>query len=101
MMFRARWLPAALVVLLASNARAQALAAWERFDFTQRRIDSTEIAKLSLAQLRSLRGIVFGRHGRPFTDEADVQAYLKTRLWYRADAAFTNKRLSAMEKANV
>ena len=98
---RIRWLSAACLLLLASNASAQALAAWERFDFAERRVDSAAIAKLSLPQLRLLRGIVFGRHGRPFTDEADVQAYLKTRSWYRADPAFTNKRLSPMEKANI
>jgi YARHG domain len=44
---------------------------------------------------------VFGRHGRPFTDEADVQAYLKTRSWYRPNPAFSNASLSAMEKANI
>jgi hypothetical protein len=47
-------------------------------------VDSASIDKLPLAALRSLRGIVFGRHGRPFTDEPDVQSYLKTRTWYQA-----------------
>ena len=91
----------ATVALGAGAARAQDLSAWERFDFAHKRVDETEVAKLSLADLRSLRGIVFGRHGRPFTDEPDVQAYLKTRAWYRPNAKFSNASLSAMEKANI
>jgi hypothetical protein len=89
------------LALLASTASAQALGAWERFDFARQRVDSSEVAKLSLPALRSLRGIVFGRHGRPFTDEPDVLAYLKTRAWYKSDTTFTNRRLSAMEKTNL
>ena len=89
------------LAVLASTASAQALGAWERFDFARQRVDSNEVAKLSLPALRSLRGIVFGRHGRPFKDEPDVLAYLKTRSWYRSDTTFTNRRLNAMERANL
>jgi hypothetical protein len=91
----------ALCTLAVSSARAQSLATWEQFDFAHQRVDSALVDKLPLAALRSLRGIVFGRHGRPFTDELDVQSYLKTRPWYRPDAKFSNARLSAMEKANL
>src|SRR5262245_14424032 len=91
----------AAVALDAGAARAQDLSAWERFDFAHKRVDEAEIAKLSLADLRSLRGIVFGQHGRPFTDEPEVQAYLKTRAWYRPNAKFSNASLSPMEKANI
>jgi hypothetical protein len=90
-----------LLTGVAPIGSAQALTAWERFDFAHRRVDSAQIATLSLAELRSLRGIVFGKHGRPFPDEPDVQAYLKTRAWYRPDAAFSNRRLSVMETANL
>ena len=92
---------AGALAVLTSTASAQALGAWEQFDFAHRRVDSREIAKLSLPALRSLRGIVFGRHGRSFKDEPDVRAYLQTRSWYRADTAFTNRRLNAMERANL
>ena len=80
---------------------AQALEVWERFDFAHRRVDTASIERMSLQDLRSLRGIVFGRHGRPFTDEKDVQQYLKSRPWYHPDTSFKNSRLSAMEKANI
>jgi hypothetical protein len=92
---------AVLSMLVASSASAQALSAWERFDFARTRVDSNEVAKLSLPALRSLRGIVFGRHGRVFDEEPDVAAYLKTRPWYRPDTAFSNRRLSAMEKSSL
>jgi YARHG domain len=91
----------AFLPLIAPSAAAQSLAAWEGFDFAHRRVDSIEVEKLPLPALRSLRGIVFGRHGRPFTSEPDVQAYLKTRSWYRPDTTYSNKRLSAMERANL
>jgi hypothetical protein len=84
-----------------TSASAQAPTSWEQFDFAHGRVDSAAIDHLSLLALRELRGIVFGKHGRPFADERDVQTYLKSRPWYRPDTAFTNKRLSAREKANI
>jgi len=92
------------VVLLAvaiSRVSAQTLPSWEHFDFAHKRVDSAAVEKMSLQDLRFLRGIVFGKHGRPFADEKDVQAYLKTRPWFHADATFKNTRLSAAEKANI
>jgi hypothetical protein len=85
----------------ASAAPSQTLSAWEQFDFAHKQIDEAQVATLSLAELRSLRGIVFGRHGRPFTDEPDVQAYLKTRSWFRPNPKFSNASLSTIEKANL
>jgi hypothetical protein len=90
-----------LCALALSSASAQSLAAWEQFDFARKQVDSAAVDRLPLEALRSLRGIVFGRHGRPFTDEPDVQTYLKTRPWYRADKAYSNTRLSALEKSNL
>ena len=81
---------------------AQALdPAWERFDFAHRPVDSATIAKLSLGQLRHLRAIVFGRHGRPFADEPELHRFLQSRPWYRADPSFRNSRLSATERASL
>lgn len=85
----------------AASLSAQSISPWDNFDFAHKRVDSAAIANLPLASLRSLRGIVFGRHGRPFTDEADVKAYLKTRPWYRPNPKFSNASLSPMEKANI
>lgn len=91
----------AMLAGTASTAPAQSLAAWDNFDFAHKRVDPARIAKLPLPALRSLRGIVFGRHGRTFADEPDVQAYLKSRPWYHPNPKFSNASLSAMEKANI
>jgi hypothetical protein len=91
----------AAILFSPASASAQSLSDWERFDFAHQRVDSAAVEKMSLQDLRSLRGIVFGKHGRPFTDEADVRAYLKSRPWYKPDAKFTNARLSSMEKTNI
>lgn len=98
-----RFRPTVLVFALATASRlgAQTIDVWERFDFAHRRVDTAAVERMSLQDLRSLRGIVFGKHGRPFTDEKDVQTYLKSRPWYHADTSFKNSRLSAMEKANI
>ena len=92
---------AALVIIVAPTAQSQGLTTWERFDFAHQRVDSSQLSRLSLAELRSLRGIVFGRHGRPFNDEADVKAYLKSRAWYKPDPGYKNSRLSPTEKTNI
>ena len=89
------------LILFSANAGAQSPTSWETFDFARGRVDSASIDHLSLLALRQLRGIVFGRHGRPFADEPDVLKYLKTRPWYRPDTSFTNQRLSARERANI
>jgi len=88
-------------LFLTASAGAQSPTSWEKFDFAHGRVDSAAIDHMSLLALRQLRGIVFGKHGRPFPDETDVQSYLKTRPWYRPDTTFTNARLNAREKANV
>ena len=96
---RFSWLSASL--FLASGAWAQSPTAWEKFDFAHAKVDSAAIGHMSLLALRQLRGIVFGKHGRPFPDETDVQTYLKSRPWYRPDTTFTNARLNARERANL
>ena len=88
-------------LVLSASAGAQSPTSWETFDFAHGRVDSAAIDHFSLLALRQLRGIVFGKHGRPFTDEQDVQRYLKSRPWYHADTTFTNRRLSAREKDNL
>jgi YARHG domain-containing protein len=93
------WSSASLFVTV--TAGAQSPTTWEKFDFAHGKVDSAAIDHMSLLALRQLRGIVFGKHGRPFPDETDVQAYLKSRPWYHPDTTFTNARLSAREKANL
>jgi hypothetical protein len=64
-------------------------------------VDSAATYALSLDELRLLRGLVFGRHGRRFADDAFIQSYLESQSWYRADSGFTNARLNDMERRNL
>lgn len=76
------------------------LGQWEKFDFASRRIELAELKDLSLDDLKYLRGIIFGRHGRVFKD-ADIQSYLKERTWYKPNPVFQNSLLREMERRNL
>lgn len=92
---------ALLLLVPALPARAQdALKAWEGFDFSARKVELAEVKGLGLEDLKFLRGIIFGRHGRVFKD-AEIQTYLKERNWYKPDTNFSNSRLSDTERHNL
>lgn len=94
----------ALVVLVSSTfARAQtqeSFQEWEKFDFAQRPVELQQIEALPLEDLRLLRGLVFGRHGRVFKD-ADIRDYLKDRPWFKPNPNFQNSLLNETERANL
>lgn len=101
--FRSSLLALILLAVGASLSAAQAqdnLGQWEKFDFAARSIGLSEIKDLSLDDLKFLRGIVFGRHGRVFKD-AYIQSYLKERAWYKPDPGFQNSMLNEMERRNL
>ena len=90
-----------LVIIGSSLAQAQDnLGAWEKFDFAARSVELSEIKDLNLDDLKFLRGIVFGRHGRVFKDPS-IQNYLKGRLWYKPDPNFQNSMLNTTERENL
>jgi hypothetical protein len=91
----------AFLVSCSSVAYAQdSMARWENFDFAATRLKAADIAKLPLEDLKLMRGIVFGRHGRLFKD-ADIQIYLKDKSWFRADPNFNNSQLNDIERRNL
>ena len=73
---------------------------WESFDFAKRSIQLKEIEDMSLEDLRLLRGIVFGKHGRVFKD-ADIRDYLKSRSWFKSNPKFQNSILNDIERKNL
>jgi hypothetical protein len=75
-------------------------AKWERFDFSHNLVQLAQVQALPLSQLKLLRGIVFGRHGRIFKDD-DIQGYLVQASWYRPDDHFSNSSLNATERKNL
>ncbi len=99
---RVLWLlPVMALVLMAGPAGAQ--AAWkpfERFDFRHQVLTPAQLRPMTLLDLKYMRGLVFGRHGRRF-DEATIQDFLKTRPWYKPDAHYRVTDLDADERANM
>ena len=90
----------AIFSAVAAQGPSDALKKWEDFDFRGNNITFTQISALELDELKLLRGIVFGRHGRVFKD-LDIRAYLESRPWYKADPNFQNSALNNTERANL
>src|SRR2546428_8715574 len=104
--FARRSLPLLLLVLFStfSVAKAQeeyaAVKTWETFDFAGKSVNPADISALSIDDLKLLRGIVFGRHGRVFKDP-DIKRYLESRPWFKAGANFQNSALNDTERKNL
>ncbi|HEY0405781.1 MAG TPA: YARHG domain-containing protein [Pyrinomonadaceae bacterium] len=96
-------LAAFLLLAPSAYARAQTQAdfqEWEKFDFAKQSVELAQIQEMPLEDLRLLRGLVFGRHGRVFKD-ADIRDYLKGRPWFKPDPNFQNSLLNETERANL
>jgi hypothetical protein len=99
-------IPLLLLVLLGcfSLAHAQdeyaALKTWEDFSFSSRTVATADFATLSLEDLKLVRGIVFGRHGRVFKDP-EIRRFLESRTWFKADPGFDNSKLNDTERKNL
>lgn len=89
-----------LIGLAAPSQDADALKKWEEFDFAKTAVTREQLKPLSLEDLKILRGIVFGRHGRVFKDY-DIKAYLSERPWFKPDPNFQNSALNDTERANL
>src|SRR5713226_925518 len=94
-----------LVVLSGfSVARAQdeyaAVKTWETFDFAGRSVVPADVSALTLEDLKLVRGIVFGKHGRVFKDP-DIRRFLESRTWFKADPNFQNSALNDTERKNL
>src|SRR5688572_25382244 len=76
------------------------LARWTNFDFAKQSLRSSDLTRVSLEDLKLMRAIVFGRHGRIFKD-AEIQLYLKEQDWYKPNAAFQNSMLNNIERRNL
>src|SRR2546430_25172 len=86
-------------VALAASAFAQkppSMAEWDKFDFARQELKVDKLEKLPPIQLKYLRGMVFGRHGRVFK-EAAIQNWLKTRPWYKPDPKYQVTVLNDVE----
>ncbi len=91
----------ALLTITSFSAKAQdTLKPWENFDFSKNAIKTSQIQSLELWDLKLLRGVVFGRHGRVFKD-SDIKTYLDAQSWYKANPDFNNSVLNDTERRNL
>ena len=90
-----------LIAVAALRVSAQdPLDAWKDFDFGKTSIKASQIQPLELQDLKMLRGIVFGRHGRIFKD-SDIKAYLQEQSWFKPNPDFKNSMLNNTERRNL
>jgi len=99
-------LPLLLLVLLSAFSLAHAqdeyagVKTWETFDFAGRNVAAADFSALTLEDLKLVRGIVFGKHGRVFKDP-EIKRFLESRTWFKADPNFQNSALNDTERRNL
>jgi hypothetical protein len=77
-----------------------AVKTWETFDFAGHSVSPADISALALEDLKLVRGIVFGKHGRVFKDP-DIKRFLESQTWFKADPNFQNSALNDTERRNL
>lgn len=92
-----------LVLILVGSWTAVAqdpMDALKQIDFSKTSLKQTQIRNLTLEDLKLLRGIVFGRHGRVFKD-LDIKSYLEEQPWFKPNPEFRNSMLNDIERRNL
>lgn len=69
-------------------------------DFSKTSLKQGQVQNLYPEDLKLLRGIIFGRHGRVFKDN-DIKVYLEEQSWYKPNPEFKNSMLNATERQNL
>lgn len=72
----------------------------KEFDFSKNHLKQSQVQRLSMEDLKLLRGIIFGRHGRVFKD-SEIKFYLEEQSWYKPNSGFTNSMLNESERHNL
>ncbi|QIZ05628.1 YARHG domain-containing protein [Priestia megaterium] len=65
-----------------------------------KRLTESDLADLSLEDLRLARNELYARHGYIFKSE-DLNSYFKQKSWYHSDPSFAESALSETEKYNA
>ena len=90
-----------LMALLAFSVNAQdPMDSLKELDFTKSSLKPSQVQKLSTEDLKLLRGIIFGRHGRIFKDN-DIKIFLEEQTWYKPNSDFKNSMLNDAERRNL
>jgi hypothetical protein len=84
----------------ALKAQCEFISDYDTTDFSKRTFKREELESLALSDLKLLRGLIFGRHGRLFKDP-EIDGYLKCRPWFKPNPDFQNSLLNQTERANL
>jgi hypothetical protein len=99
--FRLTFLLVILLVTSSFSVQAQdSLQRWQSFDFSKSALKSTDLTSVPLEDLKLMRGIVFGRHGRMFKD-GEITTFLTAQDWYKPNPDFQNSMLNNTENRNL
>jgi len=92
----------ALLSLMSITAAAQqdTMETLKGVDFSKTSIKQVQAQKLAMEDLKLLRGIIFGRHGRVFKD-SEINIYLEEQPWYQPNPDFKNSLLNDVERRNL
>jgi hypothetical protein len=92
----------ALLSLMSITAVAQqdTMETLKGVDFSKTSIKQVQAQKLAMEDLKLLRGIIFGRHGRVFQD-SEIKIYLEEQPWYQPNPDFKNSLLNDVERRNL
>src|ERR1043165_7036791 len=91
----------ALLSFMSITAFAQdTMDALKGLDFGKTSIKQVQAQKLEMFDLKLLRGIIFGRHGRVFKDY-DIKSYLEEQPWNKSNPDFNNSMLNDVERRNL
>ena len=82
-------IPLLLISFVPAILAQDSMQRWQSFDFATTTLKPADITKVPLEDLKLMRGIVFGHHGRVFKD-AEIKTYLEAQDWYKANADFNN-----------
>jgi YARHG domain len=90
-----------LIGIVSLTVRAQdTMDGLKDLEFSKTSLKQAQVQKLSPEDLKLLRGIIFGRHGRVFKDN-DIKVYLEEQSWYKPNPDFKNSMLNATERQNL
>jgi YARHG domain-containing protein len=91
------------LILIAGSIAAAAqdsMQRWQKFDFAKSALKPADVTSVPLEDLKLMRGVVFGRHGRVFKD-AEIATYLTAQDWYKPNPEFKNSMLNGTERRNL
>jgi YARHG domain len=90
-----------LIALLSVTANAQdTIDGFKDVDFSKASLKQAQVQRLAMEDLKLLRGIIFGRHGRVFKD-SEIKSYLEEQSWFKPNPDFKNSMLNDTERRNL